>query len=198
MKGGEPSTEQLVAAAQAGDGIAREALFARYAPRVARMVALQLGVPRASLSARAEDMAQDALTQAFGALSRFEVRSQGAFARWMATIVLNCVRKRHRDATDGAERMFWQRYGDLELHESLFAGAEASPSRVAQRNESNERIEAALLELPSLVRTALSLRFVGQLSHAEIAQQLGRTEVSCRKLVQRGLEMLQARLAQRP
>jgi RNA polymerase sigma-70 factor (ECF subfamily) len=194
----EPTTEQLVAAAQGGDAVAREALFARYAPRVARMVAAHLGVPRATLPARAEDMAQDALASALSALERFEVRSRGAFAAWMATIVVNCVRRHQRDASTGGARAFWQRYGDLELRDSIFAGREPNPSGVAQRNEDNDRVEQCLLALPALYRTALSLRYLGQLSHAEIAQQLGRTEANCRKIVQRALEMLQAALAQRP
>lgn len=190
-----PTTEQLVAFAKAGDVAARESLFARYAPRVCRMVAARLGVPRASLPARAEDMAQDALVAALSGLDRFEMRSPGAFASWMATIVLNSVRKHHRDRGNAREVAFWQRYGDFDLHDSLFAGAEPSPSRVALHKEANDRLEAALLALPALYREVLSLRCLGQLSHAEIAQRLGRTEVSCRKLVQRATEMLQASLA---
>ena len=61
--------------------------------------------------------------------------------------------------------------------------------------EANRRVEQALLALPALYREALTLRCIGQLSHAEIAQQLGRTEANCRKIVQRATEMLQAALA---
>lgn len=189
------STERLVVAAQAGDVAAREQLFARYLPRVCRMVAVHLGVPRASLPASAEDMAQDALIRAFSGLAGFQMHSGGAFAAWMATIVLNCVRKHHRRANNGSHRALWQRYGDLDLHESIFVGNEPSPSRLFGDREANDRLEAALLELPALYRESLSLRYLAQMSHAEIAQQLGRTEVNSRKIVQRGLDMLQATLA---
>ncbi len=192
-----PSTEQLVVAAQAGDATAREQLFARYLPRVCRMVAVHLGVPRASLPASAEDMAQEALIRAFAGLAGFEMHSGGAFAAWMATIVLNCVRKQHRHAHNGAQRALWQRYGDLDLHESIFAGKEPSPSGLCVDREANERLEAALLGLPALYREALSLRYLAQMSHAEIAQQLGRTEANSRKIVQRGLDMLHGAMARR-
>lgn len=194
MNAQEP-TERLVAAAQNGDTEARERLFARYLPRVCAMVAMRLGVPRAALPAGAEDMAQDALVRALAGLDRFEMRSTGAFAAWMATIVLNCVRRQRRRSGNGRERKLWQRYGDLELHESFFAASGPSPSRIAAGREWNGRVEAALLRLPALYREALSLRYLGQLSHAELAQQLGRTEANCRKIVQRGMVMLEAALA---
>jgi RNA polymerase sigma-70 factor (ECF subfamily) len=179
MTADEPTTEKLVHGAQAGDAAAREALFARYLPRVCRMVAAHLGMPRAALPAGAEDIAQAAIVRALGALDRFEMRSGGAFAAWMATITL------------------WQRYGDLDLHDSIFRSEGPSPSAIIGNREDSAKVEQALLDLPALYREALTLRCIGQLSYAELAQQLGRTEVSCRKLVQRAMEMLQAALARR-
>jgi len=190
-------TMQLVRSAQAGDGAAREQLFARYLPRVARMVAARLGVARSALPAAADDMAQDALLRALQSLDRFEMRSPGAFMAWMATIVLNCVRRHHRQEHGDAAGMLWQRYGDLDLHDSIFRSEGPSPSTIVGNREDSAKVEQALLDLPALYREALTLRCIGQLSYAEMAQQLGRTEVSCRKLVQRAMEMLQAALARR-
>jgi len=194
MTGVDANTERLVAIAKSGDGAAREELFARYLPRVSHMVAMRLGVPRASLPATAEDVAQEALLRAIGALDRFEMRSPGAFHAWMATIVLNCIRKQAKRSGNGNERTLWQRYGDLDLHESIFASDDPSPSRTIAAREANARVEAALLDLPGLYREAVSLRFLGQMSHTEIAHALGRTEANSRKIVQRGLQMLQAAL----
>lgn len=188
-------TVLLVRAAQGGDAAAREQLFARYLPRVARMVAMQLGVARAALPAAAEDMAQEALLRAFQALDRFEVRSPGAFMAWMATIVLNCVRRHQRRERHGAGAMLWQRYGDLDLAESLFAGREATASSIVVRREEQGRLEAALLTLPALYREALSLRALAGMSHAEIAQAIGRSEANSRKIVQRATEMLELAFA---
>ncbi|MBM4062898.1 MAG: RNA polymerase sigma factor [Planctomycetes bacterium] len=195
MNSAEPSTQSLVAGAQAGDAAAREQLFRRYLPRVARMVAVQLGVRRDQLPAEAEDIAQDAIVKALRALPVFEVRGKGAFTAWLATIVENCIRSHARTAHNGVARQFWQRYGDLDLTESFFAGQETSPSRCAADHEANRRVEAAMLELPQLYRRVLSLRFLAGMSHADLAQAIGRTETNCRKLVQRAVESLRALLA---
>jgi RNA polymerase sigma-70 factor (ECF subfamily) len=194
----DEKTMNLVAGAQAGDAVMREALFERYLPRVRRMVAARLGVKLASLSASGEDAVQAVLVRALTGLDRFEMRSCGAFAAWMQQIVLNVIRSQYRDAHGERHRVLWQRYGDLDLNESIFHGDGPTPSMVALQNESNERIESAMLELPAIRRDALSMRAFGDLSYAEIAQQLGHSEASCRKLVQRAKEELQARLAQRP
>ncbi len=189
-----PATQVLVRAVQAGDLAAREQLFARYLPRVGRMVALELGVPRRLLSADGEDLVQDALLRALRALPQFEVRSPGAFAAWLTRIVENCVRQRRETAGGPKARMLWQRYGDLDLSESFLSAREDSPSRILAGAESDVRLEQALLSLPSLYRRVLSLRHIAGATHAEIAQELGRTEVSCRKLAQRAVEMLRAEL----
>ncbi|MFO1078032.1 MAG: RNA polymerase sigma factor [Planctomycetota bacterium] len=172
------TTQGLVASTLAGDHAAREDLFRRYLPRVARMVANQLGVPRDELPASAEDVAQNAIVRALAGLPRFEMRGRGAFAAWLATIVENAVRSHYRRNTGQGARRFWQRYGDLDLTESFFPGAEPSPSGVVAGMESNRVVEAAMLRLPSLFRNVLALRFFADMSHAEVAAQIGRTEVN--------------------
>lgn len=197
MSEADATTHRLVVGAKSGDHAAREALFARYAPRVSRMVAARLGVRRHDLPGQAEDVVQEALMAALRGLDGFEMRGPGAFMAWMATIVQNCVRRSHRDAQAPGERALWQRYGDFDLHDSVFASQQPSPSHLALRREANDRIEAAVLTLPTLYREALALRCFAQLSHAEIAQQLGRSEVNARKIVQRAFAMLESALARR-
>ena len=188
------ATTKLVGAAQAGDAAAREGLFQRYLPRVSRMVAARLGVPRDRLSADGEDLAQEALIKALGSLGRFELRSPGGFARWMETIVLNCVRQRSRKQQTGPERVLWQRYGDIDLRESLFSSGGPTPSMLVKSREQNEQVEQALLDLPQTYRCALVDRFIGEMSYGELAERTGRQEASCRKIVQRALTMLRERL----
>jgi RNA polymerase sigma-70 factor, ECF subfamily len=190
----DSATHNLVRLIQAGDAAATEQLFARYLPRVASMVALELGVPRRELTGEAEDLVQDAILRALKALPEFEVRSPGAFAAWLARIVENCVLQRRVANANVKSRLLWQRYGDMNLSESFFSSQESSPSRILAGAESNRIVEQALLSLPSLYRRVLSLRHLAGATYAEIAQELGRTEVSCRKLAQRAIEMLRAEL----
>jgi len=159
------------------------------------MVASRFGVFRSQLPDDAEDLIQETIIRAMNGLPRFEMRSDGAFAAWLATIAENAMRNHVRSRNSPGERRLWQRYGDIDLSESFFPGAEPSPSRLMAGVESNRAIEAAMLGLPMLHRQVLSLRFFACMSHAEIAQQIGHTEQNCRKLVQRALEALRAELA---
>ncbi|MFM1873868.1 MAG: polymerase sigma-D factor [Planctomycetota bacterium] len=183
-------TDKLVARIQSGDDEACEILFARYLPRVLRSVALKLGVRRNELDAEVEDIAQDALCRGFKSMSQFENRREGAFRSWMATIVDNCLRSKLRSKRSNGEQALWQRFGDIDLCESVFAAGGPSPVSGAASLEANERIEAAMLQLSKLHRQVLAMRAFEGLSFAEIALALGRTEVNARKLFQRAQENL--------
>lgn len=191
----DESTRVLVQRIQTGDAVATEDLFSRYLPQVTRMVALELGVSRFALPAEAEDLVQDAILRALRALPNYEIRSPGSFAAWLSRIVLNVVRQRRHDLAGRKQKALWQRYGDLELTDSFFPGKAETPSRIVTSAESNEQLEKALLSLPGLYRRVLSLRHLGGATYAEIAQELGKTEASCRKIAQRAIEMLRAAMA---
>ncbi len=63
--------------------------------------------------------------------------------------------------------------------------------------DTSAAIEAAMLELSSLHRRVLELKFIAGMSHAEVAQQIGRTEANSRKLLERALVNLRGELAKR-
>lgn len=189
------TTEHLVLGAQRGEHDACEQLFRRYLPRVVHMVAARLGVSRHRLPAEAEDLAQEALLRALGGLGAFSMRSPGAFAAWMETIVLNAVRKNWRRETGPTGRLLWQRYGDVDLRESFFASGVASPSELTIGREQEQAIERALEMLPAMYRQALVGRYVSAMDYVELASYLGRSEVNCRKIVQRALDLLRVAVA---
>lgn len=191
----DESTRVLVQRIQTGDAAATEDLFRRYLPQVTRMVALELGVSRFALPADAEDLVQDTILRALRALPEYEIRSPGSFAAWLSRIVLNVVRQRRQDLAGRKQKALWQRYGDLELSDSFFPGKVDTPSRIVTSAEANEQLEQALLSLPGLYRLVLSLRHLGGATYAEIAQELGKTEASCRKIAQRAIDMLRAAMA---
>jgi RNA polymerase sigma factor (sigma-70 family) len=71
----------------------------------------------------------------------------------------------------------------------------ASPSQVAMGRESLERIESAFDELPEDYGEAVVLSRVLGLPRAEVARRMGRSEVSVRHLLFRGLAQLARKLA---
>lgn len=64
------------------------------------------------------------------------------------------------------------------------AGEEQTDQRVEEKDDL-ERLLQAIERLPEEQRKALTMRFFDELSHAEIAEALGRTETSARVLLHR-------------
>jgi RNA polymerase sigma factor (sigma-70 family) len=188
------TTVKLVGDAQGGNSDARELLFQRYLPRVARIVASKLRMNRDALPDTIDDITQETLIRALNGLARFEMHSPGAFMAWMSRITENCIRSHLRSWSSPSHKQLWQKYGDINLTESLLLGNDPTISTIVNQAESNQLLENALLSLPSHYREAISLRAFAEMSHAEIAQEMGRTEVSCRKLVQRGMELLRVHI----
>jgi RNA polymerase sigma-70 factor (ECF subfamily) len=192
------ATRELVAQAQAGDRSATDALFHRYYPVVLRVVALRMGEPLRDALDR-EDLVQEALLQAFQGLERFEPRSEGSFRSWLATIVVRRVQEawRARGARkrgEGRERPFADQGSSL-LTASLLPGVAPTPSADAAARELEERIEAALLELPERERRAVELRRLCGVEYDEVAAELGLpSEGAARALVARALTRLAERL----
>lgn len=192
------STGALLRAIQTGDPSAAQELFDRYVPRVRQMVALALHLPVRRLPDDADDVVQDTLMKALQALPNFEHRGPGAFHAWIATIAENQLRNAARERRTAKGQAIWRRCADLDLRETIFPADVPTPSADAQNNELGARIEAAILSLPGLYRRAIELRDIAGMDHAEMAKELGRSEVNCRKIYQRAREMLHERLARRP
>ncbi len=190
-------TLALVRAAQGGDSAAREALFARYRPRALCIAALRLGRPRGTLL-DAEDVAQEALVQAFRGFDGFQANSEGAFCNWLSTIVTNRLRDHLRRGTaqkrgEGRLRSLAACPQDESLSTALFAGSEPSPSAVASAHELEERIEAALLSLDERSRRVVEMSRLCGMSHAEVVAELGlKGESHSRAILARAMARLSA------
>jgi RNA polymerase sigma-70 factor (ECF subfamily) len=125
----------------------------------------------------AEDVVQDSLVKAWK--SRWKVRDPEKFPAWLSTIV------RHR-ARDLARK---RKPGPL-------------PDDFSEKADETETIDdslgkglhAALAELPELHRSALTLRYFGELDYAAIEQLLGLSNGALRGILGRALQTLRKRL----
>lgn len=170
---------ELVLACRRGDGRAMEAL-------AARALALSLSTASAILRSRdqASDVAQDAAVDALSSLDR--LRSPAAFDAWVHRIA---VRRALKAATRGREEA---RAGSSlslldESREPAAAdrgGAHAVATRVA--------LSGALAALPARQRAALALRYLHDLSDAQIAEALGCRPGTVHALLSRGRAALRA------
>lgn len=157
-----------------------DALYRKYLAQVYSYAYYELGHHH-----DAEDATERTFMLALSALPRFEERARPAdgegastFRVWLFQIARNVVANVRR-----ARRR--QPEAPLEAAIDL-AGPHDIEARVTRRAEADEAW-AAVTRLPDDRRRALVLRFVDEMSTAEIAGVLGRSEGAVRVLIHRGL-----------
>jgi RNA polymerase sigma-70 factor, ECF subfamily len=160
-----------------------DALYRKYVAQVYSYAYYELGDHH-----EAEDITERTFLQAIVALPRFEERARPAdgdgastFRVWLFRIARNLVantrrdRRRHPEAELGVASMT---IDPVEVEDRIARGAEA------------EAAWAAVDRLPGDRRRAVVLRFVEEMSTAEIAGVLGRSEGAVRVLLHRALRTL--------
>ena len=177
--GGDPDLE-AVRAAQA-DRAAFATLYRRYLDRVYGYAFYQLGDHH-----DAEDATERTFTAALRSLPEF--RDQGStFRAWLFRIAHNTIANAHRSR---ARRRTEPLPDDFER-----AAPNADPAgQVAMADELRE-IRRAVAQMPDDRRQVILLRFVDDLTTAEIAAVLDRSPGAVRVLLHRSLKDLAARLS---
>lgn len=182
----------LVEAAQR-DPSAFDALYRRYLAQVYSFAYYELGH-----HADAEDVTERVFLQALAALPRFEERGTHAgggagegvstFRVWLFQIARNAIATEHRARRRRAAASL------DEIDDLLDEAAGADPAEQAVARASASAAMAAIADLPADRRRALLLRFVDQMTTAEIAGVLGRSEAAVRVLIHRALRSVAGRL----
>ena len=137
-----------------------------------------------------------------GAVTPERPRFDGAahFYKWLERIVLNKVREVARGARrqkrNIAREVAARSQTTTSYPELLqrITGTGTTPSRAATRRESIGALLTSLARLSDEQRAAVRLRFLEDVSVAEIAARLGKTETAVYTLCARGLKALRERL----
>jgi RNA polymerase sigma-70 factor (ECF subfamily) len=180
-----PTDERaLVAAAQAGDRGALDALLRRHYDRVHAVCRRIAGTNR-----DADDAAQEAMISIVRGLPRFDGRAQ--FSTWAYRIATNAAldelrRRKRRPALHAVP-------DEGDVPEPVDPLAERRVAAVADRLS----IDAALDELPEEFRAAVVLRDVADLDYAEIAEVLGVPVGTVKSRIARGRSQLAGILGNR-
>lgn len=154
---------EAIRSAQRGEASARDDL-ARSCFRTAYSFALQLTGHRQD----AKDLAQEAVIRVLRSLGRFDPGR--SFTPWLLTIVRNLARDRARRAAHRLNRSL------DESGQAIVPGLEDpadGPEATAARRQLEQRVLAALLELPPAQREIIALRDYHDLSYEQIARVLG-------------------------
>jgi RNA polymerase sigma-70 factor (ECF subfamily) len=196
----EPDTEELLRRSAAGDDDARGRLLDRYRPRLLRMVAVRLD---RRLLGRLDpsDVVQEVLAEAHQKMDDYLSRRPLPFYPWLRQIAWQRLCKLHERHHAGKRRVGREAQAGPALPDEsaeLLAGRllapGTSPSNHLLRQELAARVRAGLARLAERDREVLVLRYLEQMSTAEVAAVLGLTEGAVKTRHARALLRLQALL----
>jgi RNA polymerase sigma-70 factor, ECF subfamily len=180
----------LIRRAQEGSPDALNALYEQCSGRLLAYVRLRLGRElRSRLESR--DILQAALVKSLEHLHELKADNTGSLRGWLARIADNEIRDRadyyQRQRRDAAREM------PLDDEVPVPALTRSALSRVIL-DEQAERLEAALESLSPPHREVVLLRKFEELSFADIARRLGKSEDACRMLLARAMTALTLKL----
>jgi RNA polymerase sigma-70 factor (ECF subfamily) len=172
------------------DPAAFEPLYRKYLAPVYNLALYELHDPH-----EAEDATERTFLNALAALPRFregattaDGQEASTFKVWLFRIARNVVAERRRTLRRHPE-------APLDAIGSMPCGMDVEA--IALRGEAAAEAWAAVAALPDDRREAVVLRFVHELSTAEIAAILGRSEGAVRVLIHRGLRRVEQQLRER-
>jgi RNA polymerase sigma-70 factor (ECF subfamily) len=137
----------------------------------------------------AEDLTEQVFLNALRGLSGFrelDPDGRSSFRVWLFQIARNLLANNRR--TD-------RRHPTAPLELASTVAAPDDPAQAAIARDEAERVWRAVDQLPDERRRAVLLRFVDELSAAEIGDILGRSEGSVRVLIHRALKAVGAELS---
>jgi RNA polymerase sigma-70 factor, ECF subfamily len=179
--------ESVIERAQGHDAEALEEIYRLYVRRV-------FGLCRHMLESR--ENAEDATSEVFLKLQRAIKSYDGSipFLRWLLRVTGNqCI--------DALRRSQRGRQVVVEVEDGAAAvepaGSEPSPLGAVLSAEERVEVRDAIARLPENYRVPLVLRYYGELSYDEIAQQLGLKKNHVAALIFRAKQELRRKLAHR-
>ncbi len=191
---------RLLAEARAGDPAALGRLLDGYRHYLTLLARLQ--IDRAlRVKVGASDVVQETFLEAHRDFAGFRGATAGELAAWLRTILA-------RNLANQVRRYRGTRRRDLRLEQGLagaldrssdqlaatLAAPVGSPSQEAARGEAAVFLAQALGRLPPDYREALVLRNLEGLTFPEVAERMGRSVDSVKKLWARGLAQLRGLL----
>ena len=171
--------EGLVRRAQQHDQTALTQIYEENFDKIYRYIVLKIGD-----RTEAEDMTQQVFLSAFKSISSFKHKGN-PFSSWLFRIAHNKVvdyfRKKSKRAT-------------VPLDEALASGG-SDPRLEVERNLEIGRLVSATKRLTRAQQEVISLRFAGELSLAQVAKVIGKSEGAVKALQHSAIVSLRKMLA---
>ena len=192
----EPMPEHLLALARAGDRDALGRLLARYRDYLGLLARLQV---RRRLQGKVDpvDLVQETFLKAHRHFANFHGTGEREWTAWLRQILVTSAANlvRHFLGSKGRDPRLERELADgfdesSRCLEGGFALAQSTPSQQAARREQAVLLAEALARLPADHREAVILRHLEGLTFPEVADHMGRSVDSVKKLWARGLARL--------
>ncbi len=174
--------ESLVQRAKQRDEAAFAQLYEEYFDKIYRYVTIRIGDKM-----EAEDITQQVFLNAIKAISSFKWKGV-PFSAWLFRIA-------HNQVVDYLRKS--KKRVSVPLEESMVA-SDADPKEAFERKLNIERLVSATKKLTSAQQEVISLRFAGEMSVAQVAKVMGRSEGAIKALqhsavvaLRRGLSVAQ-------
>ncbi len=171
----------LVKRATLGEADAREALYRWFFPALHRLLAVTLGAD----SQLAPDLCADAFIKAFKELPH--LKDPDAFWPWLKRIAQHRLIDHHRSAA--RQRKAVDHLASTNLEEKNIE-AERSPDEQFDHEDDRTRLMRALAGLEPDHQEVLRLRFVEDLTLAQVGEYLGRTPKAAESLLARARDAI--------
>lgn len=190
----------LLARARNGDRDALAALFDAHAQRLLASVRAELG-ERARQRLESQDVMQEVYLDALKSIDQFVDRGNDSFLVWLRRIAIHRICDVDRRHFKTLKRKREARLGDLGADESMMglldivSASMTTPSQAVDRTDRIQHLRRALAQLDEDHRRVIRYRYLQQLSVAETAVKMDRSDRAIRSLCVRALIRLRELLA---
>ena len=189
----DPHDDAALVAAAKADSASFGTLYERYVGRIYNYLYYRTGNTH-----DAEDLTARVFQRALTGLDRYTSRGL-PFSAWLYRIAHNLVANWHRDQGRRTHLPLHELGAkDLRLAQDLRGYSAGAPEHLAESQEERETLMRAIRRLPAERQQLLILKFVEQLSNAEIGVVLGRSEGAVKSLYHRTLLALRDELSDPP
>jgi RNA polymerase sigma-70 factor, ECF subfamily len=170
----------LLPRCQCGEAAAVEALYDLYADRLYRYMLARVGDPEV-----AADLSTELFVRVIRHMSSFKLnerRPAASFSAWLYRIAANLITDHHRQVKRAAQ---------VSLSEDLrLTDGQPGPQHLAEQREVFARLQRAMQGLSEEQRLVILAKFGEDMSNAEVAAWLGKSEGAVKSLQHRALQAL--------
>ena len=172
--------QELAKYCRAGDRLAKEELYKRYAAKVNTLCRRYLGDEE-----DAKDLMLETLIQAIDKIESYHYTGEGSLYRWISRIAIN-------KATNLIKRHRWRMVPlELWVKDDIEEPTEEEVEMIP-----TEKIQEWIAELSEMRRTVFNLNCIDGYSHKEIAEMLGISETGSTSILAKARKQLKEKFKQ--